>query len=182
MRSSSKPGPVAPADRAELHIYGSGEPIYARRCATLGIHYHGPYREGQLPKILSQVDIGILPSQAPETFSYALSEFFAGGVPVIGSDYGALSERIENGVNGFKIAKDDVRAWASVLSRLIGDGPLRERISRGVRPPESVGDMAVQYADLYQEVIADAQRRAAGNLAVALAAPPSLDREYASRP
>jgi glycosyltransferase involved in cell wall biosynthesis len=149
---------VAPADGAELHIYGAGDPAYGPRCAAVGIHYHGAYSEGNLPRILAQTDIGVLPSQAPETFSYALSEFFAGGVPVIGSDYGALSERIENGVNGFKIVKDDVHSWASVLSRLIQDSALRERIGRGVRPPESVYDMAEQYADLYRDAIGGAQR------------------------
>jgi glycosyltransferase involved in cell wall biosynthesis len=89
---------ITPPDAAELHIHGAVDSSYARQCALVGIQCHGPYSEGQLPRILSQIDIGLLPSQAPETFSYALSEFFAGGIPVIGSDYGALSERIENGV------------------------------------------------------------------------------------
>jgi glycosyltransferase involved in cell wall biosynthesis len=157
---------VAPADGAELHLYGVIDPTYIRPCAALGIQYHGPYVEGDLPRILSQVDVGVLASQAPETFSYALSEFFAGGVPVIGSDYGALSERIENGVNGLKIPKDDFRAWASALSRLIQDGALRERITQGVRPPGSIPDMASRYAELYREVIAKAQRNVGGSVDV----------------
>ena len=57
---------VAPADGAELHIYGAAsDPLYVRRCAELGIHYHGAYGESNLPRILSQIDIGVLPSQAP---------------------------------------------------------------------------------------------------------------------
>lgn len=150
---------VEQTEAAELHIYGkSADPIYVQRCQDLGIHYHGEYIESDLPKILSQLDIGLLPSQAPETFSYALSEFFSGGIPVIGSDYGALSERIENGVNGFKIVRDDVHSWASVISRLIKDAPLRERIRKGVRPPDSIEAMASQYAELYREVIGYSQR------------------------
>ncbi len=144
---------IAPPDAAELHIYGAVHPDYARKCAGAGIHFHGAYCQENLPRILSRIDIGLLPTQAPETFSYTLSEFFAGGIPVIGSDYGALSERIENGMNGFKMARDDVRAWASILSRLIQDEPLRERITRGVQPPATIDDMASQYADLYREVL-----------------------------
>jgi glycosyltransferase involved in cell wall biosynthesis len=151
---------IAPADGAELHLYGLTDPTYLNRYAALGIHYHGPYSQADLPRILSQIDIGVLPSQAPETFSYTLSEFFAGGIPVIASDYGALSDRIENGVNGLKLAKEDVRAWASVMSLLTRDGALRERIARGVGPPESIHDMAAQYDDLYRDVIGRAQRRA----------------------
>ena len=151
---------VAPADEAELHIFGeSTNPTLIRRCAELGIHYHGAYAASDLPNILSQMDIGVLPSQAPETFSYALSEFFAGGIAVVGSDFGALSERIENGVNGFKVVKDDVRSWASVLSRLIQDGALRDRIRQGVMPPESVSDMSAHYAKLYRDIIATVARR-----------------------
>ncbi len=173
---------LAPAEGAELHIHGASEPIYIHRYAALGIHYHGPYSERDLPRILSQIDIGILPSQAPETFSYALSEFFAGGVPVIGSDYGALSERIEDGVNGLKITKDDVRAWASAMSLLVQDGSLRDRIRKGVRPPESTRDMAARYADLYREVTARAQRNPAGSVPVALPALAPLGAEQTALP
>jgi len=165
---------VSPRDGAELHVFGDGDLKYARGCAALGIHYHGAYCEAQLPAILSQIDIGVLPSQAPETFSYVLSEFFAGGVPVIGSDFGALSERIENGVNGLKIVKDDFRAWAAALSQVIRDSALRERLRQGVKPPESIGDMAARYASLYSELIAQTAR-ARGIQALANAITPLED-------
>jgi glycosyltransferase involved in cell wall biosynthesis len=174
---------VAPADGAELHIFGeSTNPTHVRLCTELGIHYHGPYAASDLPRILSQIDVGVLPSQAPETFSYALSEFFAGGVAVIGSDFGALSERIENGVNGFKIVKDDVRSWASVLSRLIQDGDLRDRIRRGVMPPESVSDMSAHYANLYRDAIANAERRAENTVRASLRSISPGITELAARP
>jgi glycosyltransferase involved in cell wall biosynthesis len=145
---------VAHKGEAEFHIYGaSGDPRYIERCAELGIHYHGAYREPDLPGIMSQIDIGVLPSQQPETFCYALTEFFAGGVPVIGSDYGNLGDQIVNGVNGFKVPRDDARAWADTISMLIRDPGMRENIALGVRPPDSIGEMAGKYVALYREVI-----------------------------
>ena len=149
---------IAQPHGGELHLHGVSDPVYFRRYENLGIHYHGPYREEDLPEILSRIDIGLLPSQAPEPFSHSLSEFLAAGVPVIGSNYGALSERIENGVNGLKVAKQDVQAWASALSLLIRNTALREKLSQGVRPPPSIDVMAARYADLYREVIANARR------------------------
>ncbi len=138
---------------AELHLYGaSADPRYIERCAALGIHYHGPYREPDLPGILSQIDIGVLPSQQPETFCYALSEFFAGGVPVVGSDYGNLADQIVDGVNGLKVPRGDPRAWADALSMLIQDPERRESMARGVRPPDSINDMAAKYTALYRDV------------------------------
>ena len=145
---------VAPKQEAELHIHGAGEPVYAQRCAALGIHYHCPVLAADLPRILSGIDVGVLPTQAPETFSYALSEFFAAGVPVVGSNCGALSERIVSGVNGLRVEKDDVRAWASgAVADELRNGALRERFAQGVKPPDSIADMAASYASLYREVI-----------------------------
>jgi putative colanic acid biosynthesis glycosyltransferase len=170
---------VAPAHEAELHIHGAGEPVYAQRCAALGIHYHGPYIAADLPRILSGIDVGVLPTQAPETFSYALSEFFAGGVPVVGSNYGALSERIVSGVNGLRVEKDDVSAWASALSLMIRNAALRERIAQGVKPPDSIGDMAAHYASLYREVI---ERYAAERASASLTALATVGSEPQPQP
>jgi glycosyltransferase involved in cell wall biosynthesis len=157
--------PMVPhSGEAELHLYGAAsDPRYIQRCAELGIFYHGAYQERDLPQILSQIDIGILPSQQPETFCYALTEYFAGNVPVIGSDYGNLGDQIINGVNGWKVPRDDPRAWAGAISMLIRDPNLRERIAQGVRPPDSIRNMAAKYAALYRVVLEEAR-----------SAPPSL--------
>jgi len=144
---------VAREDQAELHIYGASDPLYIRGCKDLGIHYHGPYGEADLPEILSQIDVGIMPAQVQETFSYSLSEFFAGGVPVIGSDYGALGTRIESGVNGLKVPPRDIQSWVDAIRLTISDAAFRQRITQGVRAPDSIDDMAGHYADLYREVI-----------------------------
>jgi len=144
---------VARQNSAELHIYGTSDPIYVERCAELGIHYHGPYSSEDLPQMLSQIDVGILPVQARETFSYTLSEFFAAGIPVIGSDYGALRDRIEQGVNGLKVTPTDIQAWIEAINLTASDPALRERLKRGVRLPNSLDRMGVQYSDLYREVM-----------------------------
>lgn len=45
--------------------------------------------------------LGLLTSTVPETFSYALSELWHCGVPVLACDLGALADRIRDGENGF---------------------------------------------------------------------------------
>jgi glycosyltransferase involved in cell wall biosynthesis len=144
---------VARQNSAELHIYGTSDPMYVERCAELGIHYHGPYTATDLPHMLSEIDIGILPAQARETFSYTLSEFFAAGIPVIGSDYGALSDRVEQGVNGLKVAPTDIQAWIEAISLAASDAALRERLKRDVRLPNSLDHMGAEYTNLYREVL-----------------------------
>ena len=146
--------PLVAKGAAELHIYGASDIQYVQRCKDLGIYYHGPYGEMDLPQVLSQIDVGIMPAQVQETFSYTLSEFFAGGIPVIGSDYGALGDRIESGVNGLKVPHDDIQAWVQAINLTISDALLRERMKQGVRLPDSIDQMAAQYAKLYREVMA----------------------------
>jgi glycosyltransferase involved in cell wall biosynthesis len=72
---------------------------------------------------------------------------------VIGSDYGALGDRIENGINGLKVPPRDTQAWVDAIRLTISDSAFRQRITQGVRPPDSIGDMAAHYAELYREVI-----------------------------
>jgi glycosyltransferase involved in cell wall biosynthesis len=162
---------LANKDAAELHIFGASDIQYIQRCKDLGIHYHGAYSEADLPQILSQIDVGIMPAQVQETFSYTLSEFFAGGVPVIGSDYGALGDRIESGVNGLKVPPHDIQGWVDAIQLTISDGALRERMTRGVRLPDSIDQMAAHYAELYREVM----RRPAGQV-------PVVSRDSAAEP
>jgi len=146
--------PLVAKGAAELHIYGASDIQYIQRCKDLGIYYHGPYGEADLPQILSQIDVGVMPAQVKETFSYTLSEFFAGGIPVIGSDYGALGDRIESGVNGLKVPHDDIQAWVQAINLAISDASLRERMKQGVRLPDSIEQMGAHYAELYREVMA----------------------------
>lgn len=151
-----KAWPLVTDPNAELHVYGgASSPKYVEQMRALGIHHHGPYTEGDLPRILSEIDIGVLPSQQPETFCYALSEFFAGGVPVIGSDYGNLGDQIENGVNGWKVARNDERAWAEVIDMVTRDAELRERMHQGIPYPDSIEEMAAKYAALYRQILTE---------------------------
>ncbi len=57
----------------------------------------GPYELNRLQEILSKeaVDIAMVPSIWPETYSYTLSESIQANIPVIGRNIGALGERIK---------------------------------------------------------------------------------------
>lgn len=57
---------------------------------------HGPYKPDELPALLekSNAHAAWFPAQCPETFCYTLGEAMKAGLPIIGSDLGALSERL----------------------------------------------------------------------------------------
>lgn len=91
--------------------------------------------------------VGLLTSIVPETFSYALSELWHYGVPVLACDLGALGDRIRDGENGF-LEPAQVPALLARLRRLNGDratlAAVRERLL--AQSTRSVAEMLDDYA------------------------------------
>jgi len=60
--------------------------------------YHGAYKRENLGALINQINphIGMVLSICPETFCHTLTELWYSGLPVIGTDLGAVGERIKN--------------------------------------------------------------------------------------
>jgi glycosyltransferase involved in cell wall biosynthesis len=78
--------------------------------------FHGEYTHEQIPAIMRSVDCVVTPSTWFEVFALVVSEAWMFGKPVIAADIGALSERIEDGVNGLKFAPGDADALAGAMA------------------------------------------------------------------
>jgi glycosyltransferase involved in cell wall biosynthesis len=79
---------------------------------------HGPYLPGESAALIDryQVDLVWFPNRMPESFSYALSEAWAAGRPVLVPDAGALGERLQACGGGWLLRDPD--NTASVLGDL----------------------------------------------------------------
>ncbi len=89
------------------------------------LRVHGPF----LPECTNEwlryydVDLAIFPNRLAESFSYALSDVWAAGVPVLVPDVGALGERVRAfGGGGLMPQPDDCTAVHAQLAQLAGDG------------------------------------------------------------
>jgi|Deesub1362B_J571_1020462.scaffolds.fasta_scaffold00418_16 hypothetical protein len=73
------------------------------------LHVIGGYKRESLSEILSSynIDMTLLLSTVPETFSYTLSESVLSRVPVIAIDLGALGERVAELGVGFLIPREE---------------------------------------------------------------------------
>lgn len=81
---------------------------------------HGPFDAARTAHWLRHyaVDLVLFPNQLAESFSYALSDVWAAGVPVLVPDCGALGERVRADGGGAPVADmDDVDA---LMRRLVG--------------------------------------------------------------
>lgn len=87
-------------DEWELHCIGTGE-LYEKRVEHPRIIHHGFVQQNELPKILRNFGVFILPSHY-DHWGMAVQEAAATGLPLICSDtVGATSTFLHDGENGF---------------------------------------------------------------------------------
>ncbi len=104
---------------AELHFHGAGNEEYEAtlRSAARGraVSFHGRFDHSDVPRILSQVDLVVVPSVWEETYCLVFQEAMAARKPVIASSVGGLADRVIDGVNGFLTPPGDVEALTTKL-------------------------------------------------------------------
>lgn len=101
------------------HDRGYGERLALLRRGWEGsLALRGPYRNEDLPGILSGADVVVVPSLWYEAFGLTIREAFLAGVPVVAAGHGAMAEAIDDGRTGLLFAPGDSAALAAVLRRL----------------------------------------------------------------
>jgi GT2 family glycosyltransferase/glycosyltransferase involved in cell wall biosynthesis len=87
----------------QLHIFGlTDEPYNTRMDTFKSVRKHNAYRKADLPVLMEdyQVDMVLIPSIWPETFSYTTEEAIKMDLPVAVFDLGAPAERVRNYAKG----------------------------------------------------------------------------------
>ena len=89
---------------SDLYFVGSGD-IGEAVEQEIGVYVFKSYKRQDLPAIIDNIspDLALLLSVWPETYSYTLSELFMLKVPVVATNLGSFSDRLEDGVNGFLV-------------------------------------------------------------------------------
>lgn len=115
----------------------------------------GPYKINELQKILSKedIDLVIILSNTPETYSYTLSESIQSNIPVIGRNIGALGERIKKMEAGWTF--NDYEDAVKLLMNLFQNQNLidikHKQLQNKVIYPSS--EMTQLYTNLYNQLI-----------------------------
>jgi len=100
----------------EIHVIGRLNEVGE----VPGVIEHGAYdREDFIEKIAAiRPHVGAVFSIWPETYCHTLTELWAAGVPVIGFDYGAVSERISSSQAGWVLPDPDAEAVLQLCRQL----------------------------------------------------------------
>jgi len=108
-------------------------------------------------RLLTGMDIMVHASTAPEPFGRVIIEGMAAGVPVIGTNAGAVPEIIQDGVNGLLVAPDDIDAMASAITYALDHPQEREAWRREARRTVAQEFTAARYVrgveKVYEEIL-----------------------------
>lgn len=86
------------------------------RCGSISID--PPISAAEIPAALAQFDVLCLPSTVPETFSLAVHEGFAAGLPCLVSDLGYPAQLVREHGCGDVAKRGDVSAWSQTIGKL----------------------------------------------------------------
>ena len=148
---------AAPPD-LNLYVFGQvGDPKVLERKGRAKTVFSGVYRREDIFDLLTAGSIDaacILPVWA-ETFCYTLSEAWSCGIPVIGTDIGAVGERIRETGAGWLVPADcGAEQLLELIDKIRSDPEDLARKREAVRALSlrSVEEMDAEYAERYADL------------------------------
>ncbi len=116
---------------------------------------------GEIPSVLSRMDVFVLPSTY-EAFPVSLLEAMSSGVAVLATEVDGVPELIEDGVTGVLVPPSDVEKLSVALKGLLLDDNMRERLARAgashVRDGFTLQHMVGGYENILLSMAAPAHR------------------------
>jgi glycosyltransferase involved in cell wall biosynthesis len=106
-----------------------------QRAATVDerIEFRGPISGAEKNELLGSAAVLLFPPVEPEGHPRVVLEALAAGLPVVGTDRGAIGETVENGRSGFVLDDPTPQVLADVTARLLDDDDLRKAMGRAAR-------------------------------------------------
>ena len=153
----------------ECHVHGlapnfHGDTTFLERCRELArddlpFHFHGAYTQAELPQILEDLDLLVIPGLWWEAFCLTIREAMLAGVPVIASDLGAMHEALADLDEDVLFRPGDPQDMVHKITSLLDDAPRLARLSNLRSRVRTLDDMGADTEALYQQVAAHRERR-----------------------
>ena len=119
------------------------------------VKFTGPRED--IPDILSELDVLVLPTKTPEAFGRIIIEAQATGVPVVASRVGGIVDIIQDGKNGLLSFPEDQRSIANAILKLLKDKEMRRSIAikarKNVEEKYSLEAVSEETLKVYREAL-----------------------------
>ncbi|MFQ5480763.1 MAG: glycosyltransferase family 4 protein [Thermodesulfobacteriota bacterium] len=146
-------------DKAELKIYGNLTwfPDYTARlrAAVKGseVRFMGAFEHKDISKVLSGIDVLVVPSIWFENSPLTIHEAFISGLPVITSNLGGMAELVRDGVSGFVFTTGEAASLREKMEMIIRDEKLLDRLIKGLPKVKTIADDADSMEKRYMRLI-----------------------------
>ena len=154
-----------PPHAVEVSLYGKvvlGRQSYAERLRAevsgLPVRFYDAYPHDRLVSILSQHDVLVMPMVWEETFSILTREALMAGMPVIAARRGALTEVVQDGVNGLLFEPESAVDLRRCLIRLITEPGLVDRLRATNPQVKTMDEYAKEVEEVYAAICSDSSR------------------------
>jgi glycosyltransferase involved in cell wall biosynthesis len=155
-------------ERLRWSVYGGIDPILLDALQNGGlsrnytmarrvpVRLRGSYRHGHLPRLLRQdgVDLALLLSIVPESYSLTLDECVQAGVPVLAFNLGALGDRVpELGAGRLVDPDEGAEGIVAAIRRMLRDGRTPEVPADAAALLPGPEEAAAAIRELYEGVL-----------------------------
>ncbi len=150
------------ARQTELKIYGdlTWYPDYTAKLRAKAegegnakARFMGPFDNKDISKVLSEIDVLIVPSIWFENSPLTIHEAFISGIPVITSNLGGMAELVRDGVSGLVFKTGDAEDLRHKMEMIIKNRPLLERLSEGLPKVKTISENAGDMEGIYSRLI-----------------------------
>ncbi|MRR53110.1 MAG: glycosyltransferase [Deltaproteobacteria bacterium] len=145
--------------KARLIYFGDGEKHFIEKLNTTiagdgRISYQGAYSPSQLPEILDQVDMVVVPSIS-ENYPLVVREALSAGIPVLASRVGGIPEIITHLHNGILFDpnnQDELQKW---LQDIADNPSLLDDLKKHIEPVKTIEQDAGEWITRYTQLSSD---------------------------
>ncbi|MCX5867821.1 MAG: glycosyltransferase family 4 protein [Proteobacteria bacterium] len=147
-----------PPEKCELVIYGDPEvfPDYSRRLMRSAkgknIYFKSKFENFNINKILSEIDVLVVPSIWLENSPLTIHEAQMLKVPVVASRLGGIPELVEDGRNGFLFNPDDTQDLKRKIIQLVENPELLNTFKQNMKTIKSIAQNAQELEQIYHSL------------------------------
>jgi len=147
----------------ELRIHGAPQsyhqgfidyPSYLRSLGKRdNIFWFGEYNNNDIAKVLSEIDVLVVPSIWYENAPLTIQEAFMASVPVITSNIGGMKELVHDGENGLLFQVGDGSDLTTKMQMIIDDPDLLNKLQKGIKSVTPIDEHVIHIRKLYRSLI-----------------------------
>jgi len=139
------------SNNAELLIYGSSSSLefLQKRATNPNVHFLGSYDNWDIGKVLSNIDVLIVPSIWFENSPLVIHEASIVKIPIITSNIGGMAEYVKDGINGLLFERNNSFDLKEKIESIINDPEQIDYLSNNALKVDSIEDHVKKLEEIY---------------------------------